>query len=503
MSYYSYAKRQTGTGAQAIASKSAKKAYAQTFSQISPDTEMLIDQVLNPEDCNEITRWPNTYGLSAVYKCKTVFNAKFAEDSRSCVAVAPTIKDSIFTTAGEVTNQQLRDFGVATSPLQHNPYSFQGIVLDSMNEQVPMSSPILFANGHAISPFPNAQYRNLMYPLSFANDGGGSAPTILVIFQMALSFQAVVTCAFFDSGKVQIGSTTQNIAVLPGIGYSGVSVPIKFYSADPTQVAYIAITYQGVGIPYKGPVTTAIVNTAYDGTAPNNIDIVMPNHAQHFLVHDIKDAGTIASTASQAFVLAQSLLLTAEMSDINNGGMLSIARIPGRNAIGMDGDSSLNSITSNSWYEWIASLANNNHDGPVKEGGYAFYLPEDETGFFYRSPDNYFSKELPYIAAEFTCTEDLTESAVVRIKVSTIVQFTTTASIYDQRPSSHINDLELIHHLLSLIPAAYTNEGHKRQIKALLNKIGGRLKAMLKDPKTYVTAGQLISKLAPMALAAL
>lgn len=485
-----YSKKAVKVNPQQVASYSVRKAYKKDFKEISPDTDMIIDQCLNPEDCNEVTRWPNTYGLSAVYKCKTVFNAKFDSTGRSCVAVAPTINSSIFATWGATTNS---DLGVAGAAGSANPYSFQQFVLDEQGEQVSWNAPFIFNNGQALIPFPNASQKKLMYPINFTTVGV-VAPNLQDFFMRfrfpnAIAAQAQVKVSLYGNTFGLITSFQQGVIHQTSVpeGYG-----CDFVIGDNVSlvgVSYISIELIGTALPYRGPVYSFISKSNLAGATAR---VILPNHAQHVGVYDIKDASTIAESASQAFVLAQSLLLTAEMSDINNGGMLSVARIPAGSPIGMDSTQNLGSINTNNWYEWIASLANNNYDGPVKNGGYAWYLPEDETGYFYRPVDNYFSKELPYLASEFTCITGLSESAVVRIKVATIVQFTTSASIYDQRPACHISEKDFMHHMLSLIPAAYSNEGHKDALKRVLKNAGGKVKKLLKDPKTYARAAELL-----------
>lgn len=499
--YRKYKKSEVKTNPQQVASYTAKKRYSNHFSEMSTEADNLVDQLLNPEDCVDVTRWPNTYGLSSVYKCKTVFNARFDSTGRSCIAVAPTINDSIFATWGAVSTVPLNLFGTTNS---NNPYSFQSIVLDQNLERVSWNAPIIFNNGHALTPFPNATHQRLIYPMGF-NFTGIVSPEYVdvymrVIFPNAVANQAGVRVVLYNSALGVVSSAfstvqyhnTDTVSPPPFMGANillGTNIQLA-------PVAYISIEIEGTALPYKGPVYMALGRTT--GPSGSTSNIVLPNHAQHVGVYDIKDAGTIAESASQAFILAQSLLLTAEMSDINNGGMLSIARVPAGSPIGMDSTQNQSSINTNNWYEWLASLSNNNYDGPVKDGGYSWYLGEDETAYFYRPIDNYFSKELPYLASEFTVIPSLAESAVVRIKISSIVQFTTTASIYDQRPSCYLSDRDFMHHVLSLIPASYSNGRHKEALKKALFAAGGKVKALLKNPKTYTTAAKLLTLIAPL-----
>lgn len=474
---------------QQVASYNAKRNISK-MNEVAPETEQLIDQILNPEDCNDTTRWPNTYGLSATYKCKNVINARFSSDNRCCVAVNPTVKDSIFTTTGSPQTVQLNPYAAVGSD---NPFGIQSLQLIGNNNIVDYSSPIILPNRQATIPFPYAPAQGLLYPANFSIGASTVNVRLSVRFMGAISSQAFVRFVTYDvNHAVVTDSNFQPIGSIGGPSGFGYDFDSSITPANATQIQYFSLQFRGTVLPFIGDVIVFFVHP--DNPNPNSAQMIVPNHAQHVTIYDIRDADTISDSASQAFVLAQSLLITAQMSDLNNGGTLAIARVPGTTVIG-EGDDEIDFTT---WYEWIASLPYNSYDGAVKNGGYCWYLPEDETGFFYRPLDTYFSKELPYMVSEFTVS-DQTEASIVRIKVCTIVQFTTTSSVYDCRPSSHIRDVELMHHLLSLIPASYTNEGHKEQIKRIFNKVKGVVVKLLKNPKTYTTLVQM----APLIAAAL
>lgn len=494
-----YTKGAVKTNPQQVASYTARKRYPGYIKELSPVADALVDQTLNPEDVNQIERWPCSYGLSSVYKCKTVFSAKFAADGRSSVSVSPTIKDSIFLTWGDETTITLGEFGTSS---QSAPYSFQRVVLDSLDAQVEYGAPIVATNGQALLPFPFAPVSRLLYPISFGLSAGTATTTEVVMymsFPNAIANQCLVNLRTYDANFNEIYVLPASVSQLTNPDIMGVRFSLGSNSniSQLQSIAYISITMYGRQLPYRGPVYVWFNNES-DGNGASSL--LMPNHAQHVGIYDIKDADSIKESASQAFVLSQSLLLTAEMSDINNGGMVAIARVPGNNPIGMDGINNGASIAANNWYEWLSSMPNNNYDGPIKDGAYGFYLAEDEQGYFYRPIDNFFSTNLPYIAAEFTTTADLVDSAIVRIKISTIVQFTTTSSIYDQRPSNYLSDLSMAHHILSLVPACYSNDGHKEGLKKFLKQAGSRVKLMLRDPKTYHTAAKILATLAPLIL---
>lgn len=482
-----YSKKAVKVNPQQVASYSARKAYKSDFKEISPDTDMLIDQVLNPEDVNEIIRWPNTYGLSAVYKCKTVINARFAEDGRCCVVTNPTIRDSIFTTFGAESIQTLAPYSSVGN--SQNPFAFQSVVLASPGDVINFSAPFILPNRQAILPVPNAQTGTLLYPFACTIPLASTTP-VRISFRLpnALADQASIRLSVYDADFQEIRSSAANIGPTTNPSSLGVDLNLVL-TTDVIAAAYFSIIISGTQFPFYGPVY-GFVNHP-ETVVANRATFIAPNHSQHVVIYDIKDADTIAESADQAFVLSQSLLITSEMSDLQNGGVLAIARIPAASVVGESSDT----IDSSSWYDWIASLSYNNYDGAVKNGGYAFYLPEDETGFFYRPLDSYFDKELPFIVSEFTTSDPNPLAITVRIKVSSIVQFTTTSAVYDCRPSCYVSEMAFMHHVLSLVSAAYSNDGHKGGLKAGLKKVGAQVVKLLKNPKTYTTVAQLIKGL--------
>jgi len=56
--------------------------------------------------------------------------------------------------------------------------------------------------------------------------------------------------------------------------------------------------------------------------------------------------------------------------------------------------------------------------------------------------------------------------------------------------------MAFMHHILSLVVAAYSNDGHKEGLKKMLKKVGGQVVKLLKNPKTYATVAELLGGLA-------
>lgn len=474
-----------------VAQYQAKKQYKQVYKRIAPETEMVIDQCLDPESAaGNATRWPNTYGKSAVYACKNVINAAFASDNRCAVAVHPRLRNAIYATAGVETTLPI--YEADYSFLTASPYLLQDMRVQGP-QQVRLSEPMIFNGREVVMPFPHEPTGQLVYPLGIVPDLVNDSQVILFLnFPVAHQDQIRVTVYRYDSSMSLLNQTsytnnqTDNyVRVAALIHTNGPGTGLNCPS-------YLAFSVTTNGTPWAG-VVNATLETVFQ-TQNVLAQAVLHNHAQHMYAYDIKDTESIVDTAEKAIVIAQSLLLTAQMSDINNGGALSIARVPGNTQIG----SGTGSIDTNSWYEWLASLSTNNYDGAAKSGGYGFYLPDDERGFFYRDVSQFgLLEQLPYLASEFTVA-DTTEGSIMRIKVSTIVQFTTNSSTYQLAPSPICTELHEIHHLLSLVNACYENDTHKQQLAALLRKLGVRVKKIVKNPENWQKGAAMLASLAAM-----
>lgn len=448
---------------------------------INPCTMELVEQILDPESSQDLQRWPKSLGLSGVYKCKNVINAKFAEDGRSSVVVHPRLSNSILTTAGNEV--------VGEIPLNVYP-----VFLPNTLEYVQMKagidyeigSPIFFPGEQVLMPTTNpGTSSNLMYPGQFIpKQETGGALIIKGLVTGAPDGSLELSINLFDNDGTQVftqgGVNTADGVITIGMASSGY-IPYKYFGFS------IKSTYDYTGI----------INIVLSSQLENELswNYTLNNHSQHMEVQDIRDASTFYESASKYTVISQSLLCTPEMSFTNNGGSCCIARQPAGTRVG---DSS--SVTSfQNWYEAISSLPNDSYDGPISKGLYGFYLGADPGAYFYRPVRDGHDFEAPYLACEFTVNDPTNiVGAAVRIKICTIVQFLSDSSIYSMAPSEFIEDWDRAHHMLSMIPACYDNFSHRKTLNKWAKKASFQLINMLKNPNTYKTAAK-----AGMALASL
>lgn len=473
-----------------VAQYQAKKQYKETYKRISPETEMVIDQCLDPESAaGNATRWPNTYGKSAVYSCKNIINAAFDANNRCAVAVYPRLRNAIYATAGF---ESILPIFVADST-----FETRGIyTVSDMRIQGPevhhLSSPFVFPDREVVVPFPSEANGKLLYPLGILPEettGQVTESRIRFIFPSASQSMIRVTVYRYGVNQNLLNSNNYDSTTAG-------SIDATIHTSGPGTGAsspyYLAFDITTNGSPWGG-VMTGVLESEFT-TGATLAEARLLNHAQHMYSYDIKDAESIIDSAEKAIISSQSLLLTAQMSDINNGGALAIARLPGGTQVG----AGTGSIDTSNWYEWLASLSTNNYDGASKSGGYGFYLPDDERGFFYRDVSQFgVLDQLPYLCSEFTVA-DTTEGSIMRIKVATIIQFTTNSSTYQLAPSPMCDELCEIHHLLSLVNACYENDTHKAQLAAMLKKVGARVKKIVKNPANWQKGAAMLSTLATM-----
>lgn len=461
--------------------KASNPQFKQMYKSVSPELQKLIDSVIDPDSVVDCPRWPNTYGLSSTYKSITTLQAQFDAYGQSVLLVYPKLTDAIYATAGMDYNQTLT---VSGTPAGN--YFEQNIELDSTHDTVQLGLPFMFADQHAAlsQPFISVGSQNLLlYPISW----NSTKVTPLINFQFTniSSGDAGVLDLTVRWHNVIGGILHQTTFVVPANGL--VSTNLNPVAAT-NITAYMSFTVSlGANIKYSGKVTGQLRET---GAAPY-MEILLPNVATHCLVYDINSAATIVNSAEEFFVLGQSVLCTYQGSTLEDGGLASICRLPSNTIIGEKSDvGAVSNLQSNPYYDFLASIANNRYDGPLKDGLYSFYLGEDESNYFYRPVEDAPYPDVPYIAAAYSTT-GATFQNLYRIKIITHVQFLSNNNIYSQAPSPYMRDLKLLHNVLSMVPASYCNPLHKKQIADYLKKVGKRIGTVVSNPQNWLSAAKI------------
>jgi len=471
------------------------------YRQLHPESQHLVEQLLDPESSMNPQRWPNTYGLSAVFKTKNVIECKYSDatfGSRSAAVVYPGLKGSICVTKGEST---LTVIGPSDSTVityqEENGYSFDSNVSLSVRGSQPWSKPLTFNNGNDLIfpvPYSGIDFDDfppgaLLFPLQHLAAAGSDELRMSFIGGNILAGQLAATTYLLDSSRnLVVGSKSFRVATA--------NATLGGFVINPTgaNFDYLAVFLTAGEVPFDGDLSMHIFCNVEDG-----LNFTIPNHPQHMVAYDLNNADTVVESGDQSIVVAQSMLLTYQGSTLNDTGSLAIARLPPKTIIGK----SSSEIDSDSWYEFIASLPYNNHDGATRNGGYSWLLKTDEEGYFYKNIDSEDYSSSDIMAAEWSST--LAEGGVgqpVRIRVDSICQFTTNSTVYSQAPSMYIGqDIEHIRFLLSNIPAAYENNTHLESLKSALKSIATKVVDLLKDPDTYITAAKILTVIGPLVAA--
>lgn len=472
------------------------KGFKKNYSKLDPESQSLIDMVLDPESAESTVRWPNTYGLSSTYKSVNVINANFDAAGESVVLVYPKLSNSIFATAGGDF-----DFNVTkpttlanTAP---NNYLNQKLEFGSnTNLQENITAPFFFENNHAVLPVP--QYVNnsvsYLYPITARAlpASGITSPFINFTFDN-LNLQnnvgaLTVSIQLYAANFGNVGGALQGVV--------GAFNDVNIRCCDlVSQASFMSfrIIYNG-NHGYEGNVTMNIRQSG-DAAAPATFPFRLPHFYTHCLVSDLNASKQISTTAEKYIVTAQSLLVSWRGSTLNNAGLICSARIPsGTNAIGSKTDLSIAQDTGgNAYFSWLASLPNNKCDNALKDGTYSWYLGDDESDYFYKSTEDQ-DLDLPYLCAAFNTTV-ATAANTVKIKIVTHVQFKSNAQIYAQLPSSYMKNSDMLVHVLSLINSSYCNDEHKKGLKEQLIHYGKQVGKVLVNPKTYLTIAEIMTLL--------
>ena len=459
-------------------------AFRSAYKKISPEAQQLVDMVLDPDSVDSAVRWPNTYGLSSVYKSVNTINAAFSADRQSVVYAHPRLSNAIFTTAGNEFDQALVPSGTSAGN-----FIYQDI---GMNEDsVPsafLTAPWYFNSNHVALPVPAnvpAGVTNFLYPISW-NSADNTSQVQFTFTNIGLGDvgQLQMRMRWFTSAFVQT-----NVTSVP-VQANGVAVFALNPNAATNVTAYISFEIFGALHPYYGRVIGQLREV---GAGPF-LSVKLPNTYTHCTVANLNGSNLVSGSSEEYIVLAQSLLCTHVGSTLQDGGVIATARVSADTAVGEKSEAGSDSAAGgNSHYNWISSLQNNRYEGKVKNGSYSFYLGDDETAYFYR-PVQQEVDDLPYLISAFSTTD--TATTVVRIKIVTHIQFKSNSNVFSQLPSPYMKDIKLLPHLLSIVCSSYSNEDHKSSLKDTLKSIGKSVGKTLMSPKTWMTVAELVALLA-------
>lgn len=457
-----------------VNSQSQVTKFRKHYKEVSPDAQMIIDQILDPAMQNSVSLLP-TYGVGCVYTANNILAAKYDAAGESIVLTYPSLKESIFYTSGTNIVSTLTNLGGT-----HVPYLKQNCSLRRGTTSLPFVSPFFVEGNRAVLSKPSLAAGTFLYAFRPAVTPNNDINVQAVVADNHNLGNMVLTIGKYDINENLLATVSAPFnAGIAAITLFGPTVGIEWVS--------FAISSTNATVPFDSVITLEL----YAVGGNNTLNI--PNVYTSCFIQNINEAETLSNSAESYFISAQSTLLTYEGSTLKDNGRLMICRVPAATWVGqLGGQSSVPSASG--YYQWGASLSRNTYNGATKHGGFCFYLGEDEQNYFYRPVEEAYSPELPYVVAAFST--DPVDPQAVRIQITSIVQFTTNSNIYNQSPSPYLGeDWCKMLHILSCINAAYDNSGHREKLKAALKKVGGKVLGLLKDPKTYATVGSIIAGL--------
>lgn len=505
--------------------------------RFSPETYRFVHQILDPEEnCRDPLRWPEVIGGSSTLSSKTVIEAEIANDGATSVVVRPQIVSAITcTTRKQVT--------VKCETTNATGFSIYQPVRGLPNKEYFLDSPVSWASDI------------IQYPTNRIGQAGNEE-TLEKIYWMSLHLNK--TAADLLAAATTGTALTGNVITLrylwsSPIDVTGVTVRVRVYNGNGQQVGSIATDsivtpgYNDVGILSGEQIKNCVLPTANADGASTSIGFSVsitsgkaltgsfvgnflylsansnsaignaamtfynqPTHNVHKVVQ-LTDAETIFAQAGSAFVMAQSMLMTSNNSSDTNSGVIASCRMPAGKTIGGPsltysgayatiGSSpyaSIGNVLTPDWYSFMGSLAYNTFDGPQRNGTYTWYLGRDKQSYNWKniSAPNLQSLEENYMAGIAT----LNQVATIRIKVFTLIAFTTSNSLYDVEIPPVIPDYQVCLQLLGLCESSYENESHGRQIKEYLKRgaktIGNKALAIARNPENWVTASKVVGNL--------
>lgn len=482
-------------------------ALSTTFGSLNEYTKELVAMILDPDQCLSPHRWPNTYGLSGLFKTKDVIQAKFTPNtlydgtSRSAIVVYPCMKNSIFVTQGST------DPVAFTLPAHHvltaNYAVYQPQLTIGTNDYVYIGAPWIKDN-NALFPTPmniaqSNTVSNLIYPIAWntLGDGARTSPCMTIYAPTALGNQLRICVSIFSAtgDGNPYGNIVQTFLQTPVYDQAYVDIPMSptpAIPAVPNNITGFSVCVQNIGDnPYDGqPFSWYITQDTGGGGGTLVTAVQITNTAQWMTSMDVHNADTITTNTTTYIPLAQSLLGTFEGSSLNNAGVIASARLPTGQAPGLTyGDS------PQSWYQWLADIPKNSFNGPVKKGTYSWYLGCDEASYFYRPVETQLYDQMDYIMAEATTND--TTNTTLRWQISSIFQYMTINPAFNTEASCYIGpDLDRLRWILSNIPSSYENASHREQLTSMLRNVGNRAVGLLKDPNTYVNAAKVLGTIA-------
>jgi len=190
-------------------------------------------------------------------------------------------------------------------------------------------------------------------------------------------------------------------------------------------------------------------------------------------------ASTNFGAVSQIRPVAMSCLATYVNTTLLDGGNIAGAYVPG-GTLASNYFTSANNVTAQGSYaNWEnLSLSTSSYNGPIRDGCYVWWCPEDIVDYELTEPANSSAHDFPsiMIAGKFSPGGDFTtpQSATpIRLEIVTVYEFSTNSQLWEK--SACVGSQAIIdaaNRLLASQQHAMQNKVHLQWLKDLANGIG-------------------------------
>lgn len=169
--------------------------------------------------------------------------------------------------------------------------------------------------------------------------------------------------------------------------------------------------------------------------------------------------------------VAMSALLSYSATTLQNGGMVAACLVPGDSVID---NFFTNSPTLGGNYQLWENLSRvpGAYNGPLREGTYTYWRPDNELDNYLRVPDdaNVYAFPSILISGEFVPGTNLTGLVEIgRLEVCTVYEWTTTSTLFESytRVGSH-SVMDAVNNAILPYPTSMSNPIHLEDVKRYL-----------------------------------
>lgn len=479
--------------------KNQVQEFNKEYSNVSDTSKQIIDMMLDPFVTTNCPLLPTGGGLCTNFKSINNIETPVVDGlDEIMVMVRPQLSEAILISYGANHVLNIAD---PANPLANGfvPYIKQRFCTDEDDLYFQITAPLQLNAGHICIPQPYKSQSSFIYwfrPQSITPNGTSSVQVELTLptYAASASYNLQLRIDYHNFEGVILKTESINVDAISGKAVKQL-FDGTFLDSDDVEGFSFQIR------PHVGNVFSRVLNEDIqlaficENASPLvNSNWTAPLNTHNMLAHDINGGIQIESHAEGFFVSAQSLLVTYSGSSLNNAGRGAICRLNSDTAPAQSGGDS--NPTTDSIYEFIASLPKNNYSGPSKKGFYAFYLADNVyTGYQYKSTnDDSVSYDKPYLLSVFSTDEDNPQP--FRIQVTTIVQFLSNSTTFKYEPAPYIGEeYYKIMHILSMINACYENDTHREKLTRALKATGNKIMQVLRNPNTYQTMAKIASLL--------